>query len=157
VTTFLLDPAGAVPRPGAPAVVDVRHEGRLRHVLTLRVYKLVERDGAFRFSEHLEQVPDWADSLIVDVAPEPDGHGLVAWAAWNSQVPGPTDESDPIDEKLPDGERGPLALEKVDGIYLAPVTLPAVARTLPILGPAARLTLRVRDRTTVSESVREMV
>jgi pimeloyl-ACP methyl ester carboxylesterase len=151
VSTFLLDPADAYVPAGGAQVVDVRHGGRMRHVLSLRVYKLVERDGAFRFADHLEQVPDWADSLVVDVGPDPDGRGLAAWAAWSSEVPGSLDDSDPITEKLPEDRRAPLTLRTADGVHLGVVPLPEAARSLPILGPHARLTLRVLDRTEVSD------
>jgi pimeloyl-ACP methyl ester carboxylesterase len=157
VTTFLLDPADALDRPGAAAIVHVRHESRMRYVLSLRVYKLVERDGAFRFAEHLEQVPDWADALVVDVGPDVERGGLAAWAAWSSEVPGSMDDSDPITQKLPDGRQGPLPLENADGVHVGAVPLPAAARTLPILGPDARLTLRVLDRTSVHDAAVEKV
>jgi hypothetical protein len=110
------------------------HQGRMRYTLTLRVYKLVEADGVFRFADHLEQVPDWADTLIVDV-----GADLQAWAAWNSEVAGPLDAYDPI-------SASPLNLVRTEGAIYGRVELPATARALPALGPDATLGLRVVDR-----------
>ena len=79
----------------------------MRHTLTLRVFKLDERDGSFRFADHLEQVPDWADSLIVDVGPDEAGTGLAAWAAWNSAVLGPTTSSTRSPRACPKGSGTP--------------------------------------------------
>ena len=60
----------------------------MRYSLTLRVAKLTQHDNSFDFSEHLEQVPDWADTAIFDVGPNATRDGLQAWAAWNSEVDG---------------------------------------------------------------------
>jgi pimeloyl-ACP methyl ester carboxylesterase len=124
-----------------------RHGGRLRYVLSLRVFKLVEGGNAFRFADHLEQVPDWADSLIVDVGPS-SADGLQAWVAWNSQVRGANDTADPITEAVPPDQRIAVTFDLSDGVRSCPVDLPDVARALPVLGPTARLTIRVTDRET---------
>jgi pimeloyl-ACP methyl ester carboxylesterase len=158
VSSFLIDPQHErdVARDRGETAAEPRHAGRLRYTLTLRVYKLVERDGVFRFAEHLEQVPDWADSLIVDVGPADAGTGLQAWAAWNSEVAGPNDQFDPITEGLPretaPERRRPLGLNNVGGVLSCQITLPAVARALPVLGPRASLGLRVIDRQTNEHS-----
>jgi pimeloyl-ACP methyl ester carboxylesterase len=149
ISTVLLDGGheAGLARERGETEQPQRHGGRLRYVLSLRVFKLVERGNAFRFAEHLEQVPDWADSLIVDVGPaEGDHDGLAAWVAWNSRVGGANDELDPITDGLPEGERGPMTFDHADGVRSCAVELPAVARSLPVLGPNARLTLRVTDR-----------
>lgn len=148
VSTFLLDPAheAELARERGDTDPPVRHGGRLRYVLSLRVFKLVERGGILRFADHLEQVPDWADSLIVDVGPGEVNGGLVAWVAWNSQVAGPNDELDPITEGLPADRRDPLTFDTTEGVRFCRIDLPAVAQALPILGPRAHLTIRVADR-----------
>jgi hypothetical protein len=105
----------------------------------MRVYKLVERRGSFNFSEHLEQVADWADSLIVDIEPGADGAGLAAYMAWNSQVPGAIDAHDPIADQPIQGTRQGDRL-------VCTFDLPQAARTIPILGPQARLRITVTDR-----------
>jgi hypothetical protein len=148
VSTFLLDPAHeAVLRrernePDRPP----RHGGRLRYVLSMRVFKLVEKHGAFRFTEHLEQVPDWADSLIVDVGPNDAADGLQSWMAWNSEVAGPNDELDPITKGLPPDEQGATAFRATNGVYRCRVDLPPIAKALPVLSQGGHLTMTVRDR-----------
>lgn len=148
VSTFLLDPAHeAVLRqernePDRPP----RHGGRLRYVLSMRVFKLVEKDGAFRFIEHLEQVPDWADSLIVDVGPNDAGDGLQSWMAWNSEVAGPNDELDPITRGLSPDKQGATPFRATNGVYRCHVDLPPIAKALPVLSQGAHLTMTVRDR-----------
>jgi pimeloyl-ACP methyl ester carboxylesterase len=141
VSTFLLDPAR---NPQRSTVVDrpqkhqpTPHDGRARHVLTLRVFQLQEGHGFFRFSNHLEQVPDWADSLIVDVGPAPRNGHFGGWAAWNHDVQGPNADADPIGP--------PLEFTRVGNQLVTHITLPDAARFLPILGPAAKLTLRIQD------------
>ncbi len=145
VGTFLLDPAR--PTPDRPRAAEAPpHQGRARYTLTLRVFRLDERDGSFHFREHLEQVPDWADSLIVDVGPDEQGTGLRAWTAWNSQVLGPNDQFDPITDGLPDADRGPSRFTLEGRDHVGYVDLPDAARALPVLGPRARLRITVRDR-----------
>jgi pimeloyl-ACP methyl ester carboxylesterase len=140
VATFLLDPAQQPPQ------TQSAHEGRARYTLTLRVFKVPEQKGLFRFRDHLEQVPDWADTLIVDVAPTADGTGLQAWMAWNSQVYGAIDEFDPITSGVPDASRDAVEFRQVGDALTCAVDLPATARALVILGKEARLTLSVRER-----------
>ncbi len=152
VTTFLLDPQheATLRRERNEAERPLRHGGRLRHALSLRVFKLVERGGGFRFAEHLEQVADWADSLIVDVGPNAEGDGLQAWVAWNSEVAGPHDELDPITDGLSPDRRGASPFSSSGGTWSCRVDLPPVARALPVLGPDAHLTISVTDREAAS-------
>jgi hypothetical protein len=136
VTTFLRDAAedSAGPAAGAP------HGGRSRYSLTLRISQLDQQAGSFRFGDHLEQVPDWADTLIADVGPNEAGTGLQTWLAWNSEVPGPIAKFDPITAE-------PVHLASVaDRQWQARIDLPAQARQLPILGQNATLTITVTDR-----------
>ena len=149
VGTFLLEPGR--PAPARPALDPGQppHEGRMRYTLTLRVFKLDQQGGTFRFADHLEQVPDWTDSLIVDVGPRQDGTGPAAWAAWNSAVHGANNQFDPITEGLPEGQRDPLELAREGAAYACRIPLPAGARALPVLGQAAVLTITVTDRNPV--------
>jgi hypothetical protein len=149
VGTFLLDPGRPAPAQPARDPGQPPHGGRMRYTLTLRVFKLDQQGGTFRFADHLEQVPDWADSLIVDVGPREDGTGLAAWAAWNSAVHGANDQFDPITEGLPEGQRDPLELAREGAGYVGRIPLPEAARALPVLGQAAGLTISVTDRTAV--------
>ena len=154
-STFLLDPVHLLElaRERGDADPSQRHGGRLRYVLSLSVSKLVERGGFFSFGEHLEQVSDWSDSLIVDVGPNDAGTGLQAWAAWNSQVAGPNDELDPITEGLPAGQRDPISFDTTEGMRSCDIALPTVAQALSILGPLAHITIQVTDRTSTAAAV----
>jgi hypothetical protein len=67
-----------------------------RYSLTLRVAKLRECPNPFAFTDHLEQVFDWADTPIFDVGAGGSGSGLRAWANWNSETPGAIDDFDPV-------------------------------------------------------------
>ena len=152
VSTFLLDqarPANQTPAVGESqdaAIKNPPHDGRMRYTLTLRVFKLDEQNGSFRFADHLEQVPDWSDSLIVDVGPDEEGTGLSAWVAWNSAVAGTNDQYDPITDGLPVGQQHPAELAGADGDYVCHVPLPAVAQALPVLGENASIKISVHDR-----------
>jgi pimeloyl-ACP methyl ester carboxylesterase len=153
VSTFLLDPARAATnqplaaREGQNTVSqNPPHDGRMRYTLTLRVFKLDERNGSFRFADHLEQVPDWADSLIVDVGPDEAGNGLSAWTAWNSEVEGVNDQYDPITDGLPAGQQHPTEPTREGVDYVCRVPLPAAARALPVLGENASIKISVHDR-----------
>ncbi|MGP3976270.1 esterase/lipase family protein [Streptomyces sp. 8N114] len=141
-STFLLEPAHA--EPGIPS--DKSAAPRMRYSITLRVFKLDGQDGHFRFADHLEQVPAWSDSLIVDIEPDTKENDLQAWAAWNSMVEGSSDSFDPITEGLPTAQRQPVAMEAEGRDYFCHIDLPHTARTLPVLGADARVKIHVRDR-----------
>ncbi len=108
----------------------------MRYALHLKILSLEQRHGIFHFGHHLERVADFDDVLIVDV-----GHrdaALVAWATWNSQIPGA------IRDYVPSGD--PLGDEDPEvGTWVARVALPSTAE--PILGKNARIQLTVTPRT----------
>jgi pimeloyl-ACP methyl ester carboxylesterase len=136
VTTYLRDAVEDSAGLGAAAP----HGGRSRYSLTLRVYQLAQQAGSFQFGDHLEQVPDWADTLIVDVGPNAAGTGLQSWLAWNSEVPGPIATFDPIGEQ-------PVQLTRPgDHQWRCQINLPDQARELPIIGQNGVLTITVTDR-----------
>ncbi|HSS25477.1 MAG TPA: hypothetical protein VLL82_13990 [Mycobacterium sp.] len=140
LTTFLFEQttaSGATPAPGDEDAA--KHHGRVRYSLTLRVAKLLQQGHAFDFREHLEQVPDWADTAIFDVGPNATKDGLAAWAAWNSQVKGANDQQDPI---TPDQSE----IKPKDGGWFFVLSLPETAQALPILGKKAALLITVTDR-----------
>ncbi|MCX5052091.1 MULTISPECIES: triacylglycerol lipase [unclassified Streptomyces] len=115
---------------------------RSRYTLELRVFHLVEKHGRFFWDDHLEQVADWTDTLIVDVgrrsiSDKPEA-GLHAWAAWNSGVSGSIDDTDPIAAE-------PCQLVKNGDDLHTEIPLPEVVH--PILGNEARLRLSVRRPT----------
>ena len=144
VSTFLLDPA-TIQRQG-PADQAVPHGGRARYTMTLRVFALDEKHGVFDFSDHLEQVPAWSDSLIVDVGPNETGTGLQAWTAWKSDVNGQLGTFDPITKGLatPTDQAASFAQEGSD--HVCRIELPAAARALPVFKANAALKVRVRER-----------
>jgi len=140
LTTFLFEQttaSGAAPAPGDEDAA--KHHGRVRYSLTLRVAKLLQQDNSFDFREHLEQVPDWADTAIFDVGPNATNTGMAAWAAWNSQVKGANDQQDPI---TPDQSE----IKPADGRWFFALPLPAAAQALPVLGAKATLLVTVTDR-----------
>ncbi|MGW4354403.1 esterase/lipase family protein [Nocardia sp. NPDC004582] len=138
LTTFLFDPTSAA--SSAPVQTAAKHQGRARYSLTLRVGKLVQHDNSFDFSEHLEQVPDWADTAIFDVGPNSAGDALQAWVAWNSEVGGEIDQQDPITPN-------PCQItHTAEGRWQFDLPMPAPARALPILGDTAMLVITITDR-----------
>jgi pimeloyl-ACP methyl ester carboxylesterase len=140
VTTFLFEPKTALGSGPTPDEQDAgKHEGRLRYSMTLRVVKLVQQDNTFDFSEHLEQVPDWADAAIFDVGLNKDRGSLEAYAAWNSDVRGANDQKDPI-------ASDPCRITSANHHWEFQLDLPAAARALPIFGDDATLRVTVTDR-----------
>jgi len=123
---FLLSPGTG---PGTVA-------SRCRFALQLRVFQVQEKHGFFDFSDHLEQIADWDDTLIADIG-YPDGTATTGspqvWAAWNSAISGVLANNDPIAVK-------PLQL--ADGSYL--IELPQTARA--ILGGASSVCFTVAER-----------
>ena len=111
----------------------------MRYSTTLRVAKLMQQDYTFDFSEHLEQVPDWADTAIFDVGPNKTRDGPEAYAAWNSDVKGANDQKDPITSD-------PCQITHAEGHSEFHLALPAAARALPIFGDKATLRVTVTDR-----------
>lgn len=135
--TFLLDPA----QVAATADVPVQHHGRARYALTMRILSLHQNRGTFDFSNHLEQVPDWADSLIVDLGPDDNDTGLHLWAAWANAISNSNDTPDPITDE-------PLEITTSDdGHLVTSVSLPPTAQALDIFGGGgAALTFTIIDR-----------
>ncbi len=120
--------------------LSVRPEGSptLRHAFRLRMISLQERGGILGFGEHLEQIADFDDTLVVDVAPG-DGQGPPrAWAAWNSVIPGA------IRTWKPDGTAPLQDLAPQPGIWRGEVRLPPSARG--ILDSSAAIQLTVTRR-----------
>lgn len=122
ITAFLLDPTRAHQDPLEEP------PPRCRYSLHVRTLRLVQRDGFFSWNDHLEEVADWDDVLIVDLGRRDNDppHTMHGWAQWNSNVTGPIAVHDPI-------TNAPLIF--VDGA--AEVAFPDSARK--ILGPNARL------------------
>jgi pimeloyl-ACP methyl ester carboxylesterase len=135
VSTFLLEKTP--PQEGQPADLSAVLS---RYVVTLRVFSVVDHGGMFDFSDHLEQVADWSDSLIVDVGPAAPEPGTGAWVGWNTQLDGAINSFPRMPHRL-DLEQTPG-----DDALTASVPLPDTARALPIFSPSAALHIRVHDR-----------
>jgi hypothetical protein len=126
VTTFLLDNPNARPEGAEQS----------RYSLHLRILSLRQRRGFFDFQDHLEQTADFDDILIVDIGQQEQRQ--VAWAVWNSQVPGPVRDYEPTGHPLEDENPEP-------GVWIAQVPLPDVATAFLGAGAAVRLTIRTRN------------
>ena len=138
VSTFLFPP-----NPDGPGSPSGDAGQYTRYVLTLRVYQVVQQPGgAFDFRNHVEQVSDWADSLIVDIGDDGSNH-LHAWTGWNAEVAGALNTVPRMPNDL---ELGP---DETSGQLVGRVPLPAATRGLAIFGPDAGLRVTVRDRETV--------
>jgi hypothetical protein len=143
LTTFLLDPTSGAGKPNSAAVRESKkHGGRARYSITLRVNKVVERSDAFVFSDHLEQVFDWADSVVFDIGPQGDG-GVQAWCEWATALASPIADVDPI-------AANPVGAEKLGANkWRFTKALPEAAAKIPVLGPQAALRITVTDRLAV--------
>ncbi len=93
-----------------------------RYAMRVAVQALHRRDGFLTFNDHLEQIPVWADNLVVDLTPQKGGY--TGTYGWRSEAPEPST---------------PLAPEGSAEGWSADVTLPASGRNL--LGESARILL----------------
>jgi len=139
VRTFLSS-AAARPTDAAGRKVPT-----LRHVLGLRLVSLRDRKGLLSFFDHVENAPEWADALVVDIG-EVDGR-RTTWATWNSTIGSAIRDWEPRP-----GVDAPVAdLAPADPRYWkGEVALPAITRGL--LGPNAVVTLEVFPRSTVDRA-----
>jgi hypothetical protein len=71
-----------------------------RHALHLKVISLDQKGGIFGFGDHLEQIADWEDTLVVDVAVREDGLVEEVRWQWNSELPGRIADKEVLDHKL---------------------------------------------------------
>ena len=111
-----------------------RERATCRYALSLKVISLKEEGGWFGFGDHLEQIADWEDSLVIDLQIENEGERVGdvtgGWFAWNSTLSGRIAEP----ERMPN----PLNWQRDDaGIWEGSVPLPDTARAM--LGAEARL------------------
>ncbi|MDQ1585151.1 MAG: hypothetical protein QOH80_516 [Actinomycetota bacterium] len=133
--------AGKVATPMAPVPLItmflMNNKDRCRYALSLKVVSLEEHHGLFGFHDHLEQIGDWEDSLVVDVLVEDGVARGVDWA-WSSSLGGRIADAqtlgnpltwEPADPKNPQGGWEPT------------VPMPPTAKNL--LGDDAQLRLSV--------------
>jgi pimeloyl-ACP methyl ester carboxylesterase len=71
-----------------------------RYALHLKVISLDQKGGIFGFGDHLEQIADWEDTLVVDVAVREDGLVEEVRWQWNSELPGRIADKEVLDHKL---------------------------------------------------------
>lgn len=105
------------------------------------------KNAVFDFKDSIEQVPDWQDSLIVDVENDAAAGTLSAFAAWNSTVPGENASWRRITDGLPVGEQHSLEFARDGDALVATLALPGPATKLDVLGDRAKIRFTVRDRT----------
>jgi hypothetical protein len=131
-TVFLLDPgwAGQQQRENLPPGA---FSPRCRYALQLKVNHLQARDGVLTWQNYLGGVPEWADTLIIDVGSAGDGATEHVWAAWQVNISTVTSVPDPITPK-------PLSPDVPGGLTFT-FALPAAGQQL--LGPRAALALDV--------------
>jgi pimeloyl-ACP methyl ester carboxylesterase len=110
-----------------------------RYALSLKVVSLKQEGGWFGFGDHLEQIADWEDSLIIDLAVENEGEdkGNVTggWFAWNSALSG----------RIAEPERMPISLDwnRDDaGVWTGSVPVPPLAARM--LGTQTHLQFSAR-------------
>jgi pimeloyl-ACP methyl ester carboxylesterase len=128
-TVFLLDPAKWSLDPLVPP------PARCRYALKLRVYSLKTKHGFFSWKDHLEQVADWEDTLIVDIGKGTDDtEQQHVWAIWKSDVAGAIEDHDPICDQ---------PREVANDVVVVPLPQTASA----ILGSNARLTFTITGQT----------
>ena len=126
---FLLDPARASQmqredlQPGT-------FSPRCRYSLQIKVLHLEEQHGLFLWHDHLEAMPEWQDTLVVDIGPGDDGTEHV-WAAWQVDIAQVTSVPDPITDT-------PLK-PVVSGTLSFAIGLPPAGKQL--LGDSAAITV----------------
>lgn len=121
-----------------------RPTGELRYALHLRLISSVERSRTLDPFDHLEQVADFDDTLVVDIRPGGANQLPRAWAAWNSVIPGAIRDWSPSGQPLDD-------LDTTPDRWISEVSMP---ETTTVFGPAAalRVTLTPWNRVSQSES-----
>jgi hypothetical protein len=133
---FLLDPGRALRmqrenlEPGAVSA-------RCRYFLHISVLHLEEKHRLFFWRNHLETMPEWEDTLIVDVGPGDNDPGEHLWAAWQTANPEVTSVSDPITDQPRD-----LAAD-AGGSLSCTIKLPEAGQNL--LGSDAAIKLSVEQ------------
>ncbi|MFP3466043.1 esterase/lipase family protein [Leifsonia sp. SIMBA_070] len=141
--TLVAEDGDATTPADAPAPALAATSDQLsRYALSLKVYQVEtsRRTGAFDFSDHLEQVGDWNDVLIVDVGrPSPDAPFGV-WTGWNTEVAGPIAERAQMPNLLD------LPQQANGAVRVGRVPLPQRALTLPIFDGNTELLITISER-----------
>jgi pimeloyl-ACP methyl ester carboxylesterase len=133
---FLLDPGRSAEMQRENLAPQFPSSPRCRYYLYLSVLHLQEQHGLFLWHDHLEKLPEWDDSLIVDVGPRDDAdQGEHLWAQWQTANPAVTSAKDPIGDqpRQPD----------VPGSMQFTIPLPAAGQQL--LGQRASIRISVEQ------------
>ncbi|MGP6173508.1 esterase/lipase family protein [Corynebacterium sp. A21] len=128
VTTFLI--SDSTLRPSG--------HNENRYILKLRIFSLVEREGLgriFDFVNHQEQIADFDDDLLIDIALH--NGKTAAWATWVSQITTRLEDYRPTGEPLQGKSPQP-------GLWTTYFSLPAKGKALFGAHAQIRLTVRVR-------------
>ena len=118
-------------------LVPDKKRATARYALHLRVSSLRQRAGWFGFGDHLEQIADWDDTLVVDLVLDDAGAVTSAAYAWNSTLAGRIAGTDTMPNTLAwqqDEHEG-------EGHWRGAVGLPRSATEM--LGDDTRLTVLV--------------
>lgn len=108
-----------------------------RYALHLKVISLQQDNGIFGFFDHLEQIADWEDTLVVDVALRSDGLVDRVYWQWNGQLRGRIAEQLVLSNRLDWSSHS----NGEDPGWQPEIPLPDLARAL--LGDSAALALSV--------------
>lgn len=105
-----------------------------RYALDIKLGSLVQRNGVFAFADHVEQIGDWQDALVVDVVLDKHGAATGLRWEWNSRL------------RMSPGERKPLPKTysfppAADAPWTANIALPPAARA--IVGSRATLSFEI--------------
>ncbi|MCU1574944.1 MAG: LigA protein [Micrococcaceae bacterium] len=124
-------PTPMSPVPLVTTYLLARPDGKpSRYALHLKVLSLEERGGVFGLFDHLEQIADWEDSLIVDVAMGNDSSVQELRYSWNTEIPRRIAEVSELEHLLQWEQQN-------DGIWQAPIPLTPAGKNL--LGADAAL------------------
>jgi hypothetical protein len=124
------------PVPLMTIFLQPKNVRKCRYALDLKIISLKETGGILGFGDHLEQIADWQDTLIVDVEVNDDGAARNVTWEWNSTLSGRIAEQAELPNRL-DWAPGKSA----DGRWQLPVPITPIGRA--VLGSDARLQLGI--------------
>jgi pimeloyl-ACP methyl ester carboxylesterase len=108
-----------------------------RYALSLGVNSLKQKSGWFGLTDHLEQIADWDDSLIIDLIIDEKGDVTGGSYGWNSKISGLIENQLEMPNPLDWKSTG----EGAEKVWNGAVNLPESVATM--LGPFAKLTFAV--------------
>ncbi|MBC7442729.1 MAG: hypothetical protein H7311_09450 [Ramlibacter sp.] len=124
------------PVPLMTIFLQPKNVRKCRYALDLKVSSLKETGGILGFGDHLEQIADWQDTLIVDVEVNDTGVARSVTWEWNSALAGRIAEQAQLPHQL-DWAPGKSA----GGQWQLPVPIAPMGQA--VLGTDARLQLDI--------------